>query len=176
MQKNYLEMTGAEVQADLKKKIRRITKACVIILGVFVVFLLGLKLTEDANKSYNYVVQMPISGEYHTWTEGGLQWQGFGHVEAYHKTSQIEFTGAEANENGYIAVGENSVSVLSSCSYNWLSMTRAVVCLSVPSVWFSRMTLRTWRKSSRTSVASEHSSTTSLSLPCTRSSLLAVPL
>lgn len=112
MAKDYLSMTDEEMKQDLKKKVKRITKALAIIVGVFAIILLGFKLTEDANKSYNYVVQMPISGEYHTWTEGGLQWQGFGHVEAYHKTSQIEFTGAEANENGYVAVGENPAAQL----------------------------------------------------------------
>lgn len=112
MAKNYLDMTGEEMKQDLKKKVKRITKALAIIVGVFAIILLGFKLTEDANKSYNYVVQMPISGNYHTWTEGGLQWQGFGRVEAYHKTSQIEFTGAEANENGYLAVGDNPAAQL----------------------------------------------------------------
>lgn len=112
MAKNYLSMTDEEMKQDLKKKVKRITKALAIIVGVFAIILLGFKLTEDANKSYNYVVQMPISGNYHTWTEGGLQWQGFGRVEAYHKTSQIEFTGAEANENGYLAVGDNPAAQL----------------------------------------------------------------
>ena len=112
MNKNYFSTTSGEGKGDLKKKISRITKASAIIVGIFVLFVLGFKLTEDANKSYNYVVQMPISGNYHTWTQGGLQWQGFGRVEAYHKTSQIEFTGAEANEGGYLAVGDNPAAQL----------------------------------------------------------------
>ena len=88
---------------SLKQKV----KAVVAIVIVVVIGFLSLKLFEDANKSKNYVVQMPITGQYHTWTDGGLQWQGFGRVEVYNKTSQIEFTGVEANENGYLAVGEN---------------------------------------------------------------------
>ena len=87
----------------LKQKVRAIV-ALVIVLALGI---LSLKLFEDANKSKNYVVQMPITGQYHTWTDGGLQWQGFGRVEEYSKTSQIEFTGVQANENGYLAVGEN---------------------------------------------------------------------
>lgn len=87
----------------LKQKVRAIV-ALVIVLALGI---LSLKLFEDANKSKNYVVQMPITGQYHTWTDGGLQWQGFGRVEEYSKTSQIEFTGVEANDNGYLAVGEN---------------------------------------------------------------------
>lgn len=100
-------LTSSGEDNGLKKKIKRIVKASAIIVGIFVLFLLSLKLFEDANKSYNYVVQMPFTGEYHTWTDGGMQWQGFGRVEVYSKTSQIEFTGVEANDNGYIAVGNN---------------------------------------------------------------------
>ena len=87
----------------LKQKVRAIVVLVIVIALAF----LSLKLFEDANKSKNYVVQMPISGHYHTWTDGGLQWQGFGRVEEYSKTSQIEFTGVEANDNGYLAVGDN---------------------------------------------------------------------
>ena len=87
----------------LKQKVRAIVALVIVIALAF----LSLKLFEDANKSKNYVVQMPISGHYHTWTDGGLQWQGFGRVEEYSKTSQIEFTGVEANDNGYLAVGDN---------------------------------------------------------------------
>lgn len=62
---------------------------------------------EDADKSKNYVCQMPITGEYVVWTDGGLKWQGWGNVKEYAKTSQIEFTDLERNEGGYVAVGEN---------------------------------------------------------------------
>lgn len=95
------------VKQTEKQRVKRIVKACSIIVGVFVLCVLSFKLFEDANKSFNYVVQMPFTGEYHTWADGGLQWQGFGRVEVYSKTSQIEFTGVEANENGYLAVGDN---------------------------------------------------------------------
>lgn len=64
-------------------------------------------LFEDADKSKNYVCQMPITGEYSVWTDGGLQWQGLGAVRAYSKTSQIEFTEFKKNDDGYVAAGEN---------------------------------------------------------------------
>lgn len=32
-----------------------------------------------------------------------MQWQGLGTVRSYSKTSQIEFTGLEKNEDGYVA-------------------------------------------------------------------------
>ena len=69
-------------------------------------------LFEDADKSKNYVCQMPITGEYRVWTEGGLQMQMFGNVQAYNKTSQVEFSELEKNESGYIAVGKNPAAAL----------------------------------------------------------------
>lgn len=80
-----------------------------IIIGVLaVVFLCMLgSLVEDADKSKNYVCQMPFTGTYSVWTDGGMQWQGFGTVREYSKTSQIEFSELEKNEEGYVASGEN---------------------------------------------------------------------
>lgn len=69
-------------------------------------------LVEDADKSKNYVCQMPMTGEYVVWTEGGLQWQGGGTVREYAKTSQIEFTQLEKNDEGYVAGGENPAAAL----------------------------------------------------------------
>lgn len=81
-----------------------------IVIGVVSVVAIALSgmLFEDADKSKNYVCQMPMSGTYHVWTDGGLQWQGFGTVREYSKTSQIEFTELEKNDEGYVASGENS--------------------------------------------------------------------
>lgn len=81
-----------------------------IVIGVVSVVTIALSgmLFEDADKSKNYVCQMPMSGTYHVWTDGGLQWQGFGTVREYSKTSQIEFTELEKNDEGYVASGENS--------------------------------------------------------------------
>ena len=93
-----------------------ITKKTIIgIVTVGVALLLVLicrSMFEDADKSKNYVCQMPITGEYRVWTEGGLQMQMFGNVESYSKTSQVEFSGLEKNEQGYIAVGENPAAAL----------------------------------------------------------------
>lgn len=79
-----------------------------IITVIVAVFVLTLpSAIEDADKSKNYVCQVPITGEYVVWTDGGLQWQGYGNVREYAKTSQIEFSDLERNEGGYVAVGEN---------------------------------------------------------------------
>ena len=87
-----------------KNKILGIVIGVVAVVGLC---LLG-SLFEDADKSKNYVCQMPVTGTYSVWTDGGLQWQGFGTVREYSKTSQIEFTELEKNEEGYVACGENS--------------------------------------------------------------------
>lgn len=80
----------------------------IIISVVAIVFIsISGMLLEDADKSKNYVCQMPFTGNYRVWTDGGLQWQGGGTVREYSKTSQIEFTELEKNEEGYISSGEN---------------------------------------------------------------------
>ena len=91
-----------------KKVIVGIVSVAIAILLICIV----RSLFEDADKSKNYVCQMPITGEYRVWTEGGLQMQLFGNVESYSKTSQVEFSGLEKNEHGYIAVGENPAAAL----------------------------------------------------------------
>lgn len=87
----------------MKAKIYGIFGAIVVIA----LLCLSGSLLEDADKSKNYVCQMPVTGEYVVWTEGGLQWQGLGTVHSYAKTSQIEFSDLQKNEGGYVAVGEN---------------------------------------------------------------------
>lgn len=77
-----------------------------ILAGVIVVVLVCLSgaLFEDADKSKNYVCQMPVTGEYVVWTDGGLQWQGLGNKHEYFKTSQVEFSGLEeVSEGNYVA-------------------------------------------------------------------------
>ena len=76
------------------------------VLVVFFLFTLGAWF-EDCDKSMIYVNQFPITGNYEVWTEGGLQKQLWGNVHKYSKTSQVEFTGVEKNEEGYVASGNN---------------------------------------------------------------------
>lgn len=87
----------------MKKKIFAVLAAVLVIA----IIAFSGKLFEDADKSKNYVCQMPITGEYVVWNDGGLQWQGLGDIDSYAKTSQIEFSDLEKNEHGYVASGEN---------------------------------------------------------------------
>ena len=80
------------------------------VLAVFalfvVLFVLG-GVVEDCDKSKNYVCQFPLTGKYEVWTEGGAQFQWWGNVYEYNKTTQVEFTGVEKNDEGYVASGSN---------------------------------------------------------------------
>lgn len=100
-----------DVKKKKKMEQKKISKSKIfgIIIAVFAMLLVVLSgmIVEDADKSKNYVCQMPVTGQYEVWTDGGLEWQLFGSVQEYSKTSQIEFADLEKNEDGYIAVGEN---------------------------------------------------------------------
>lgn len=65
------------------------------------------KLWEQTDRSKVYVCQMPISGEYRVWSEGKLEWQGLGDVDAYNKTSQIVYEGLKKEGDDYVLIGEN---------------------------------------------------------------------
>lgn len=62
---------------------------------------------EDCNKSKIYVNQYPLTGEYAVWAGGGLKPQLWGNLHEYNKTNQVEFTGVEKNDDGFVATGEN---------------------------------------------------------------------
>lgn len=91
-------------QIEIKKS--HILGICVFVCIVFMLFMLQGAL-EDCDKSKIYVNQYPVTGKYAVWTEGGLQQQWWGNIYEYNKTSQVEFTGVEKNDDGYIAVGDN---------------------------------------------------------------------
>lgn len=83
-----------------------ITGISIIVLIVFFLFTIGAWV-EECDKSKIYVNQMPFTGEFKVWSEGGMQWQLWGNVHEYSKTNQVEFTGVEKDSTGYVAVGEN---------------------------------------------------------------------
>jgi hypothetical protein len=85
-----------------------------IVVGVIaaILFFASFFIFEDADKSKNYVCQLPISGRYTVWTDGGLQMQLFGNVQSYNKTSQVEFSGIEKNAGGYVGAGSNPAAAL----------------------------------------------------------------
>jgi hypothetical protein len=86
---------------------KKVLWGVVSLVALFVVLFLGAGVMEDCDKSKNYVCQFPITGNYEVWTEGGAQFQWWGNVYEYSKTNQVEFTGVEKNEDGYVAAGNN---------------------------------------------------------------------
>lgn len=86
-----------------KKSISGIVIA--IIAVVFVCF--SGMLFEQTDRSKIYVCQMPFTGEYKVWTEGKLEWQGGGDIDAYSKTSQITYEDLKKEGDDYVLVGEN---------------------------------------------------------------------
>ena len=62
----------------------------IVIISIAVVSLSG-GIVEDADRSKNYVCQIPGSGKYSVWTDGGIHMQWFGNLYSYSKTSQIIF-------------------------------------------------------------------------------------
>lgn len=85
------------------------TKIWAIIIAVIAIALVCLSggLLEDANRSKNYVCQVPGSGEYKVWTDGGLHMQWFGNLYSYSKTSQITFEDFEKNDGEVVPTGKN---------------------------------------------------------------------
>ena len=75
-------------------------------VAIVLVSLSGM-IFEQTDRSKVYVCQMPLSGEYRVWSEGKLEFQGFGDVDAYNKTSQIVYEGLKKEGDDYILVGEN---------------------------------------------------------------------
>lgn len=57
-------------------------------------------IAEDMDKSKIGINQIPITGTYEYWTDGGFQWQKFGNVSIYDKTSQIWFNEIKKDSDG----------------------------------------------------------------------------
>ena len=74
---------------------------------VFVALYVSNSAFEDCDRSEIYVNQYPLTGEFAVWTDGGVHGQWWGTIHEYHKTNQVEFTGVEKNDEGYIASGSN---------------------------------------------------------------------
>ena len=66
---------------------KKIVGAVAAVIAAIVVLFLSFSAFEDTDRSKNYVCQFPVSGNYEVWTDGGTQWQGFGNVKEYNKTS-----------------------------------------------------------------------------------------
>lgn len=84
----------------------------VAIVALFVVLFIAGGVFEDCDRSKNYVCQFPMTGTYEVWTDGGAKLQWWGNVYEYSKTTQVEFTGVEKNDEGYVGVGDNQAAAV----------------------------------------------------------------
>lgn len=81
-------------------------KSALAVIAIVVVAFLCMipKLGEDMDKKQIGINQIPITGTLEYWTNGGFQWQKFGTVTVYDKTSQIWFNQIHEDERGNLSI------------------------------------------------------------------------
>lgn len=91
-----------------------------IVLGIIALVFIGSIgfLVEDMNKSQIGINQIPMTGQYEYWTNGGFQWQKYGNVSIYDKTSQIWFNEIKKDENGNVYVTPDMDNPAMAITYN----------------------------------------------------------
>lgn len=91
-----------------------------IVLGLIAIVLIGSigYLVEDMDKRQIGINQIPVSGQYEYWTDGGFQWQKYGNVSIYDKTSQIWFNEIKRDENGNVFVTPDMDNPAMAITYN----------------------------------------------------------
>lgn len=113
MKKYYEE----EEEVRNERKVPTLSKGGLI--GLIVAFLAVIvtwsifNIFEETEQSKTYVCQMPFSGRYEVWTNGGIQKQWWGNVYTYDKTYQINFTDLLKDKEGYVAVTDNNAAAAS---------------------------------------------------------------
>lgn len=90
-----------------------------IIAVLVVAFLFTLpKWGEDMDRKQIGVNQIPITGSFEYWTNGGFQWQKLGSVTIYDKTSQIWFNQIVKDATGNVAVTPDMENPAMPITYN----------------------------------------------------------
>jgi hypothetical protein len=99
------------MKQDFQKLPTNVSKKVSLGVVAIVLLVVGIYASssafEDCDRSEIYVNQFPLTGEFAVWTDGGVHGQWWGTIHEYHKTTQVEFTGVEKNNEGYIASGSN---------------------------------------------------------------------
>ena len=99
------------MRQDFEKIPTNVSKKVILGVVAIVLLIVGLYASssafEDCDRSEIYVNQYPLTGEFAVWTDGGVHGQWWGTIHEYHKTTQVEFTGVEKNDEGYVASGSN---------------------------------------------------------------------
>lgn len=91
-----------------------------IVLGLVALVFIGSIgfLVEDMDKRQIGINQIPLSGQYEYWTNGGFQWQKYGTVSIYDKTSQIWFNEIKKDDNGNVYVTPSMDNPAMAITYN----------------------------------------------------------
>lgn len=91
-----------------------------IIVGIIALVFIGTlpMMVEDMDKSKIGINQIPITGTYEYWTNGGFQWQKYGNVSIYDKTSQIWFNEVKKDDNGNVYVDQTLENPAMAITYN----------------------------------------------------------
>lgn len=91
-----------------------------VIIGIFAVVLIACfpMIAEDMDKGKIGVNQIPITGTYEYWTDGGFQWQKFGNVSIYDKTSQIWFNELKKDKEGNPYIDSSMENPAMTITYN----------------------------------------------------------
>lgn len=91
-----------------------------VIIGIFAVVLIACfpMIAEDMDKSKIGVNQIPVTGTYEYWTDGGFQWQKFGNVSIYDKTSQIWFNELKKDKEGNPYIDSSMENPAMTITYN----------------------------------------------------------
>lgn len=91
-----------------------------IVLGLVALVFIGSigSLVEDMDKRQIGINQIPLSGQYEYWTNGGFQWQKYGTVSIYDKTSQIWFNEIKKDDNGNVYVTPSMDNPAMAITYN----------------------------------------------------------
>ena len=91
-----------------------------IILGVIAAVLIFSlpALVEDMDKSQIGINQIPLTGTYEYWTDGGIQSQKYGNVSIYDKTSQIWFNEVKKDSKGNVFIDNTLENPAMPITYN----------------------------------------------------------
>lgn len=91
-----------------------------IVVSIIAIFLIGSLpfMVEDMDKRQIGINQIPLTGQYEFWTDGGFEWQKFGTVAIYDKTSQIWFNEIQRDKKGNVFVTPDMENPAMAITYN----------------------------------------------------------
>ena len=95
-------------------------KGVLLLISIAVLAFLCMipKLGEDMDRKQIGVNQIPITGTFEYWTDGGFQWQKLGTLTLYDKTTNIWFNEIERDKDGNVRVTPEMENPAMAITYN----------------------------------------------------------